>query len=207
MLLERTTGARSLAALTWNGGDDEASQIICSVASRLHAPRPRPLPELIPLERWFEALPRVAAQEGGKFARAYIVMRELLESPRDVTPLHGDLHHDNILDGGERGWLAIDPKRLRGERGFDFANIFSNPDVAEPAPWRAAPPFAVATAPGRLARQAHIVAEAAGLERERLLKWVVAWCGLSAAWHAEDGNHPAHDFAVGDIAAAELGLS
>src|SRR5215204_484998 len=28
-----------------------------------------------------------------------------------------------------RGWLAIDPKRLLGERGFGFANIFTNPDL------------------------------------------------------------------------------
>jgi len=36
---------------------------------------------------------------------------------------------------GPRGWLAIDPKGLCGERGFDFVNIFCNPD------------FALATAP------------------------------------------------------------
>jgi aminoglycoside/hydroxyurea antibiotic resistance kinase len=41
--------------------------------------------------------------------------------------LHGDLHHGNVLDFGLRGWLAIDPKGLLGERGFDFANIFTNP--------------------------------------------------------------------------------
>lgn len=32
---------------------------------------------------------------------------------------------------GERGWLAIDPKRLLGERSFDFANIFTNPDLTD----------------------------------------------------------------------------
>jgi hypothetical protein len=30
------------------------------------------------------------------------------------------------------GWLAIDPKGLVGERGFDFANIFTNPDLDNP---------------------------------------------------------------------------
>jgi streptomycin 6-kinase len=38
-----------------------------------------------------------------------------------------------VLDFGACGWLAIDPKRLAGERGFDFANIFTNPDLADPA--------------------------------------------------------------------------
>jgi hypothetical protein len=47
--------------------------------------------------------------------------------------LHGDIHHDNILDFGRRGWLAIDPKRLFGERGFDYANLFCNPDLSDPS--------------------------------------------------------------------------
>jgi streptomycin 6-kinase len=51
----------------------------------------------------------------------------LLAEPREVGVLHGDLHHGNVLDFGVRGWLAIDPKGLLGERGFDFANIFTNP--------------------------------------------------------------------------------
>ena len=38
------------------GQDDEASRILCDVARRLHAPRPGPPPELVPLTRWFEAL-------------------------------------------------------------------------------------------------------------------------------------------------------
>jgi hypothetical protein len=29
-----------------------------------------------------------------------------------------------------RSWLAIDPKALFGERAFEFANLFLNPDLA-----------------------------------------------------------------------------
>jgi streptomycin 6-kinase len=97
-----------------------------------------------------------------------------------------------VLDFGPRDWLAIDPKRLVGERGFEFANIFRNPDRA------------TATAPGRLARQATVVAEAAGLERARLLKWVRADAGLSAAWLLGDGEAPELDLAAAEIAASEL---
>jgi streptomycin 6-kinase len=45
-----------------------------------------------------------------------------------------------------------------------------------------------ATAPDRLAWQANVVAEAARLERKRLLQWIVAWADLSTAWHVESGE-------------------
>lgn len=192
LLLERADGERSLAAMARDGRDDEASRIICAVAARLHAPRDRPLPELIPLPRWFAELEPAAARYGGVLRRAAATARELLAAPREVVPLHGDLHHANVLDFGPRGWLAIDPKRLVGERGFDFANIFCNPDRE------------TATAPGRLARQATVVAEAAGLDRGRLLKWILAYAGLSAAWILGDGEDPSPDLAVARLAVAEL---
>jgi streptomycin 6-kinase len=191
-VLARATGEGSLAEMARNGRDDEASRIICAVAAKLHAPRKRPPPELLPLSRWFEELEPAAAQHGGILSHAAATARELLAAPQDIVVLHGDLHHGNILDAGSRGWLAIDPKRLVGERGFDFANIFCNPDPA------------VAAAPGRLARQSHVVAEAAGLERVRLLKWILAYAGLSAVWFLSDGVKPELDLAVAELAAAEL---
>lgn len=105
--------------------------------------------------------------------------------------LHGDIHHRNILDFGARGWLAIDPKRMIGERGFDYANLFCNPELV------------TVRAPGRLTRQLEVVAEAAGLERKRPLQWIVASAGLSAAWFLEDGDT---ESAKGDLAVAETGL-
>ena len=197
MLLERATGRRSLADMASHGKDDEASLIICDVAARLHAPRPSPLPELVPLENWFRALDAAALREGGIFVRSAATARILLADPREVVPLHGDIHHGNILDFEKRGWLAIDPKRLQGERCFDHANLFCNPD--RPA----------ATVPGRLARQADVVATAARLERKRLLQWVVAWAGLSAAFLIEDGenDHVESTFRIAEIAAAELDWS
>jgi streptomycin 6-kinase len=192
LLLERASGEASLAEMARNGRDDEASRIICAVAARLHAPRDRPPPDLVPLSRWFRDLETAAARHGGILSQAAATARELLGQPQDVTVLHGDLHHGNVLDFGPRGWLAIDPKRLVGERAFDFANLFRNPDAA------------VATAPGRLARQATVVAEAAGLDRARLLKWILAYAGLSAAWSLGDGEKPGLDLAVAAIAAQEL---
>lgn len=193
LLLERATGSRTLAAMVAAGDDDEASRILCAVAARLHAPRGAPPPELVPLSRWFQALGPAARAHGGLLAEADTAARELLASPRDVVVLHGDIHHGNVLDAGNRGWLAIDPKGLRGERAFDFVNILRNPDAA------------TALAPGRFHRQVDLLADAAAVDRRRLLKWTLAFAGLSAAWHLADREPADLDFALAGLAAANLG--
>lgn len=192
LLLERAAGTRSLAAMVATGHDDEASHILCVVAARLHVPRPDPPSELVPLPRWFEALAPAARTHGGLLAEADTEARTLLAESCEVVVLHGDLHHGNVLDGGERGWLAIDPKGLLGDRTFDFVNILRNPDAV------------TATAPGRFDRQLAVLADAAALDRRRLLQWTLAFTGLSAAWHLADGTRPELDFTVAGMAATAL---
>ena len=50
--------------------------------------------------------------------------------------------------------------------------------------------------------------ELSGMERERMLRWIVAWCGLSAAWILLDGAGVDHEAAqaldVARIAARQL---
>jgi streptomycin 6-kinase len=198
LLLERATGSASLADMARTGRDDEACRILCQTAARLHVPRTRSLPDLTPLAQWFRELAPAARTHGGILLRCAETAEALLRDQREIVVLHGDLHHDNVLDFGERGWLAIDPKHIIGERGFDFANIFTNPDLADPT-------RPVATEPGRFARRLDIVAEAARLDRLRLLSWILAWTGLSAAWFLGDGDPMAEiDLHIAKLAAAEL---
>lgn len=188
VLLERAEGAVSLVNLAQSGHDDKASQIICAVAARLHAHKNKePPPALTPLSHWFNELYPAANQYGGVLLKASAAAKELLTDQQDIVVLHGDIHHGNILDFGPRGFLAIDPKGLVGERGFDFANIFCNPD------------FEIATKPGRLAHQLDVVSKAANLEPKRLLKWVLAYAGLSAAWSIQDGMDPKLALTVAEI--------
>lgn len=180
LLMERALGQRSLAQMARSGQDDEACHILCRTAAQLHAPRSGPLPGLNPLERWFQPLFDLAPSHPA-LAPAAEQARALLADQRDVRPLHGDLHHDNVLDFGERGWLAIDPHGLLGERAFDFANIFTNPDLDDPTQ-------PVATLPGRFEARLGIVVEETGVEASRILQWIVAWTGLSAAWFIGDDD-------------------
>lgn len=197
ILMERAVGTRCLAGMARNGQDDEACRVLCAVAANLHAPRSKPLPELVPLDHWFGELAPAAAIHGGILARSAQTARELLAEPVEPVVLHGDLHHGNVLDFGARGWLAIDPKRRIGARVFDYANIFTNPDLDDPS-------RPVATLPGRFQRRLDVVMEAAGLERRHLLRWILAWTGLSAVWYLGDGDPAFTDLTIAELAAAEL---
>jgi streptomycin 6-kinase len=193
LLLERAMGSGSLAAMSKTDCDDEAMRILCAAGAKLHAPRAEARPDtLVPLERWFRQLWPTAQAQGGVFAKSAAAARLLLDAQREVSVLHGDLHHGNVLDFGERGWLAIDPKGLVGDRGYDHANMLCNPDVE------------TATAPGALARRVIVVSAASGIEARRLLSWLLAYCGLSASWTLSDGNDPWRAIAIGEMAAALL---
>ena len=191
LLMERAQGANSLMQMACNGQDDEASRIACNVIAKLHQPRSMPPPELIPLNIWFEALESAAQREGGVLLESLAAARELLASPHDIVVLHGDIHHENVLDFGSRGWLAIDPKRIIGERGYDYANLLCNPELPS------------VTDPIRFIRQSYVIAQAANLERRRLLQWTLAYAGLSASWFLEDDDRQNAD---SDFSIAELAL-
>lgn len=194
LLMERAMGPRSLAAMARAGedDDDEACRILCRTIALLHAPRPSPSPNLVPLDRWFEALLEGHSRFGALASRCADEACALLGEARATVVLHGDIHHGNVLDFAARGWLAIDPKALTGERHFDFANLFRNPDVA------------TATAGGRLERRLAIVCVAGELERRRLLRWILALAGLSSIWLRCDGERADADLRIMEIAAAAL---
>ena len=197
LLMERAAGSRSLAAMSRSDDDAEACRVLCAAAQRLRTPRPNPPPDLTPLEVRFRDLATAAACQGGIMRRSAAAADLLLSAPHDIAVLHGDLHHGNVLDFGACGWLAIDPKGLLGERAFDYANLFCNPDLSDPMP-------PVATLPDVFSARLELIAALAGLERGRLLLWILAWAGLSATWIIQGGETPATSLAVAQIAAAEL---
>jgi streptomycin 6-kinase len=196
-LMERACGPRSLRTMAETGEDDAALHVLAGAARALHAPRATPVPStLVPLQRWFRDLGPTARKRGGVFAKGLAVSQALLADQHEVTPLHGDLHHGNVLDAGDRGWLAIDPKGLLGDRGYDHANMICNPGVAP------------SLDPPRIERRVTLVAEWSGLGRERLLRWLLSYATLSAAWSldGEWGGDGMPAVRIAEMAAGWLGL-
>lgn len=193
VLMERAVGTRSVADMARAGDDEGALRLLCEAAARLHAARALPPPpSLLPLAERFAPLEAGAAAHGGILARCWDEARVFLATAHDERPLHGDLWHDNLRDGGPRGWLAIDPKGFLGERTYDFAIMVGSPDFP-----------AIRAEPERLMRRARFVAETAGLDLSRLIRSMLIDAGLYAVWSMQ-GGEPPDALAVAEIAAGAL---
>ncbi|MER8745090.1 3'-kinase [Mesorhizobium sp. M1004] len=182
MLLEYA-GDTLLSDVLAKEGDNAATAIAAELMGRLFSPSRRPAPpDLQPLRTRFASLFKKAgadrdAGEHSLYIEAAEIADRLLDAPHAVKPLHGDLHHDNILHGA-RGWLAIDPKGVLGDPGFDAANLFYNPLGRDD----------LCLDPERIAHMAEIFARTLGQTPAAILDHAIAYGCLSAAWHHEDEN-------------------
>ncbi len=191
VLMERATGGGSLVRMSEAGNDDRAVALICQVLARLHTAGSGPPPPLVPLSEWFESLFACDLPEPF-IGRGKEIAAELLTCPERPAVLHGDMHHANVVQLANGAWLAIDPQGLLGNRAYDYANIFRNPNLeiaADPDIFRT-----------RLAQ----VSATAAIDPIELLKWIAALCALSASW----GDDPGPGLPAGtDRTIAELALA
>lgn len=165
-----------------HGRDAEATEVLCDVLARLHRKRPPPPPALWPLEQWMRPLLAsdlafLPPDARPLWARIQTLLAALLASTTDPRPLHGDLHHDNVI-GGPGQWRVIDPKGLIGDPVFDVANIFRNPYGADD----------IVLQPARIDRLADRFAARFSWPRRRILEWAATLTAISAVWNSNSGN-------------------
>ena len=198
LLMERATGTKTpLADMARYGDDAAATAILCDAIAELHRPRDKAPPQgLATLEDWFRDL-WPAAAEGLVPPVMAETARRLLDDQREVRPLHGDLHHENVLDFGPRSAAWGRSPASRGDRAFDYTTLFCDPDLSA-----LDPPTAVRAE--IFSRRVEVVLARSGLERARLLDWIVAWCGLSTAWFLQDDDH---ENAAVNLRVAEMALA
>ena len=143
-LFERLDPGEPLAALSLNGRDDEATDIIAMLLGRMAPGDP---PEGCPsVEQWGGGFVRQAAAGDERIPNSLLdpaqrIYADLSATQRVPALLHGDLHHYNVLSDRARGWCAIDPKGVVGELEYELGaalrnpidrpDIFANLDVVE----------------------------------------------------------------------------
>ncbi|MEQ1938906.1 aminoglycoside phosphotransferase family protein [Mesorhizobium sp. CN5-321] len=182
-MLVEYAGTRHLADVLDRDGDDAATEIAAEVIVRLHSPSPHLVPGgLQPLRARFAALFARAGADREDARQAFYIEAasladRILDDQTGIRPLHGDLHHENMLQS-PRGWLAIDPKGVLGDPCFDAANMFYNPLDRDD----------LCLSPDRISAMAATLSRSINVDPRRLLDHAIAYGCLSAALHAEDGN-------------------
>ncbi|XOK12370.1 aminoglycoside phosphotransferase family protein [Agrobacterium tumefaciens] len=189
ILLMEHAGTETLRDALFRDGDDDATtEIAANVLLEYHQPsRQTPPSSLLTLPLYFESLFRKAEQDRtdgveSPYIEAAALAQELIGKQRDIKPLHGDLHHENIMRS-ERGWIIIDPSGLIGDAAFDVANMFSNPLDR----------FDLTRSEARIASMAAIFAKTLQRDERLLLQYAFAYGCLSATWHEEDENAEERD--------------
>lgn len=181
LLLERLAPGQMLHTL-----DDEAEIATIAAAVMRRIWHPPPAEHLFRhVSDWIAGMAELRPAFGGgtgPFPPHVVDMAEqlfpdLLASSAPPVVLHGDLHHYNILFDQRRGWLAIDPKGILGEPAYEVGALLRNP-----SPQIFSAPNLVAL----LGRRVALLADALGMDRQRLAAWGMAQAVLSAWWSYED---------------------
>lgn len=93
-----------------------------------------------------------------------------MDEPGDRL-LHWDLHDENVLASARAPWLAIDPKPLAGDPGFELWPALDNRFDADEITWR----FDAMT-------------DVLGLDRARARAWTLGRLLQNSLWDIEDGR-------------------
>jgi streptomycin 6-kinase len=186
MLLERLDAARSLDAIP----DDQAAlETLSELLARLSAvPAPpglRRLDDIVArlLDRVPAAVRTTPEELGTLLDRCAAVVREVAGEPAGDRLLHWDLHFQNVLaplpDGDTREpWLAIDPKPLSGDPGFELLPALHNrwDDVV-----------AAGDVARAVRRRFDLMTEVVGLDRAQARAWTLGRVLENLLWEAESG--------------------
>jgi streptomycin 6-kinase len=197
LLLERLEGGRSLATMAH---DLAALEILTEILARLVAhPAPPQLRHLRDIATDMVRQTPAAVDRIPDPERRHLltlcaaVVAELVTEPGDRL-LHWDLHYENVLAGEREPWLAIDPKPLAGDAGFDLL----------PALWnRWDDVVATGDVPRAVRRRFDLMVDRLALDRTRAVGWTLGRVLQNGLWNVEDGE-PALDEAQVAIAAALL---
>ncbi|MEU0070589.1 aminoglycoside phosphotransferase family protein [Streptomyces sp. NPDC006332] len=174
MLLERLDPARMLSHLP---DSRAAALVIAQLLAHLTAtPAPPGLRHLADIAQpMLDETPRALTQVPDPEARHLLAdcaaaVREVIDAPGDRL-LHWDLHYDNVLAADRAPWLAIDPKPLAGDPGFELLPALWNRYDPDDTLWR----FDAMT-------------DTLGLDRPHARAWTLGRVLQNCLWDIEDGR-------------------
>ncbi|MFE7563664.1 aminoglycoside phosphotransferase family protein [Kitasatospora sp. NPDC057500] len=186
MLLERLDPARSLLAVP---DDLAATGVLADLLGELTSCRaPRGVRKLADVaDAVLADVPRARGELAGEGDRR--LLADLAAALREVRPepgdrlLHWDLHYGNVLappgPDARAPWLAIDPKPLSGDPGFELLPALHN---------RWSDLVATGDLPRALRRRFDLMTDRLALDRDRAVRWTLARVLQNVLWDVEDGG-------------------
>ncbi|WP_432179536.1 aminoglycoside phosphotransferase family protein [Streptomyces sp. NBC_00063] len=174
MLLERLDSGRMLDSVE---DSRKAVLVIAELLARLTSgPAPEGMRRLSGIAADMLAqVPSALVAVPGQADRALLAdcaaaVREVADEAGDRL-LHWDLHFENVLAAEREPWLAIDPKPLAGDPGFDLKPAIDNRFDADEVVWRF-----------------DAMSGVLGLDRERARAWTLGRVLQDSLWEIEDGR-------------------
>ncbi len=159
--------------------DNEAIRITCECLKHLHQ-APIPSAHTFPnVKDWLKALDADLNIPSHYLLKARQLRDDLLATSSTPVLLHGDLHHDNILQNGN-GWIVIDPKGVIGEPAYEVAAFIRNP-IPEL--------LALNNLPSIIDHRITRFAEILELPKRRIFDWCFVQAVLAWAWTLEDSSN------------------
>lgn len=154
--------------------DLEAVTITCQVMQRMHNASCSDY--CFPtIENWLVALDKDHELFMPKLEKVRMLKNELLSTMGSPILLHGDLHHENILEHEGR-WKIIDPQGVIGERAYEIGCFMRNPKEL----------IQHSDCLYFLKNRINAFAKYLHLDPVRIVKWCYVQAMLSAVWSYED---------------------
>ncbi|STX50405.1 Aminoglycoside/hydroxyurea antibiotic resistance kinase [Legionella busanensis] len=183
LLLEQATPGHSLKhipELTLH----EKITYYASVVKQLAAKSPPKNHQFYSVSHWLRVIDNLAPQqfETSLIDKAKRLKSKLLNTGAHTYLCHGDLHLDNILNH-QKNWVAIDPKGIIGDMGFEAAayDLISKEELNQNKQ----------NCKTMIQERLTKLATALDIDLTCLTSWVFLRVILSAQWFIEDKGDPA----------------
>ncbi len=161
--------------------DSQAISIAAQLVQKLHTKNLMAHAHSFPtINQWLDVLHTTKSKKipAHLLTKAQQLSATLLALKQKLYLLHGDLHHENILQRGQE-WIAIDPKGVIGPLEYEVGRFIMNPipDLLEQS-------NVAAIINNRIATFSNIF----GFEQHRLRDWTFVQAVLSACWTEQGGS-------------------
>lgn len=110
--------------------------------------------------------------------QGYSRARDLANGTIHVVPVHGDLHPGNVIDGGQRGLVAVDPRACAGDGAVDAVDwvLWKATDIQE------------------MERRVSVLSRETNMDGERLMEWARAFAPCMAVAKVHRGQDGGEEF-------------